>query len=80
MQYDARKEEKYIGSGCHSCMSDREEWQKELQRLCEGVYTDPDETKEVQVTKFECFKKTGNRHFADDGRGAELTIDLALQV
>ena len=27
---------------------DREEWLKELQRHCEEVYTDQDETREVQ--------------------------------
>ena len=26
----------------------REEWQKDLQRHCESVYTDPEGTKEVQ--------------------------------
>ena len=26
---------------------DREEWQQELLRHCEGVYTDPDETRDV---------------------------------
>ena len=27
---------------------DRNEWSKGFQRHCEGVYTDPEETKEVQ--------------------------------
>ena len=31
---------------------DREEWQRELQRHCEEVYTDQEETREVQLKFF----------------------------
>ena len=34
---------------------DRDEWQQELQRHCEEVYTDQEETKEVQEYRFEFF-------------------------
>ena len=34
---------------------DREEWQKELQRHCEGVYTDQEETREVQKKRIDFF-------------------------
>ena len=40
-----------------STEEDREEWQKELQRHCEEVYTDHDETREVQEKRNEYFKK-----------------------
>ena len=59
---------------------DREEWQKELPRHCEGVFTDPDETREVHEKRIEYFKKKGDRHFTDGGRGAEITVDLVLQA
>ena len=36
---------------------DREEWQKELQRHCEEVCADHEETKEVQENRIDCFKK-----------------------
>ena len=36
---------------------DREELQKELQRHCEEVYTDQEETKEVLENRIEHFKK-----------------------
>ena len=49
---------------------------KRKQRHSEGVYADPDETREVQEKKIEYFKRKGDRQFTDDGRGAEITIDL----
>ena len=36
---------------------DREEWQKKLQRHCEEVYIDQEETKKFQQNKIEHFKK-----------------------
>ena len=36
-------------------MEEREEWQKELQRDCDEVKTDHDETKEVQEGRIEYF-------------------------
>ena len=52
---------------------DREEWQKE-------VYTDQDETKEVQENRIEYFKKKGEQQFTKEGRSAEITVDLMLQA
>ena len=43
---------------------DREEWQKELQRHCEEVYTDLEETKEVQENRIDCSKKTCDQLFS----------------
>ena len=57
-----------------------EEWQKELQRHCKEVYTDLEETKVVQKKKKECFKEKGNQQFTEDGRNAEITVDLVLQA
>ena len=59
---------------------DTEEWQKELQRHCEEVYTDQEETKEAQESRIENFKKKGNQHFTEEGRNAEITVDLVLQA
>ena len=49
---------------------DREEWQKELQRHCEELYTDQEETKEVQENRIEYFKKRGDQQFTEEGRTA----------
>ena len=35
---------------------------------------------EVQEKRIEYFKRKGDRQFTDDGRGAEITIDLVLQA
>ena len=59
---------------------DREEWQKERQRHCEEVYTDQEETKDVQEKRIEHSKKKGDQQFTEDGRNAEITVDLVLQV
>ena len=58
---------------------DRTEWQEELQRHCEEVYTDMVGTKEVQETRIEYFLQ-GNQQFTEDGGNAEITGDLALQA
>ena len=50
---------------------DREEWQQELHRQCEGVCTDPDETQEVQEGRVEYFKRKGDQHFTDDEKGKD---------
>ena len=42
------------------------------------MYTDLEETKVVQ--KNECFKEKGNQRFTQDGRNAEITVDLVLQA
>ena len=36
---------------------DREEWQQQLRRHCEEVFSDPDETREVQEKRIEYCKK-----------------------
>ena len=59
---------------------DREEWQRELQRHCEEVYTDQEETREVQENRIEYLKKKGDQQFTVDGRNAEITVDLVLQA
>ena len=59
---------------------DSEEWKKELQRHCEEVYHDQDETREVQEQRIEYFRKRGDRQFTDDGRRAVITVDLVLQA
>ena len=53
---------------------------KKLQRHCEEVYTDQDETREVQEKRIEYFKKKSDRDSTNDGRGAEITVDLVLQA
>ena len=58
-----------------------EECQKGLQRHCEGLCINQDEAREVQEKIIEYFKnKKEDWHFTDDGRGAEITIDLVLQA
>ena len=52
---------------------DRER-QKELQRHCEGVFSDPDETREVQEGRIEYFKMEGDQHFTDEGEGQRLRL------
>ena len=44
-------------------MEDRGALEKDLQRHCAVVYADPEE----------------DRHFAEEGRVAEFTVDLVLQ-
>ena len=58
----------------------REEWQKELQRHSEEVYTDQEETKDVQEKRIEFFKQKGHQQFTKEGRNAEITVDLVLQA
>ena len=38
---------------------DREEFQQELQRHCEEVFTDKEETKQIQQNRIDDFKKKG---------------------
>ena len=46
----------------------------------EEVYTDHEETREVQENRIEYFKKKGDQQFTVDGRKAEITVDLVLQA
>ena len=41
---------------------------------------DQEETKEAQESRIENFKKKGNQHFTEEGRNAEITVDLVLQA
>ena len=59
---------------------DRDEWKRELQRHCDEVSTDPEETSKVQEERIEYFKRKGDLHFIKNGRRAEITIDLVLQA
>ena len=52
---------------------------KRTAEACEEVYTDLDEKKRIAKT-IEYFEKKGHRHFAEAGRGAEITVDLVLQA
>ena len=69
---------------CQSCSSTgasrntEKNGKKNGKRHREEVYTDQHETREVQEKRIEHFKKKGDRHFTDDGRGAEITVDLVL--
>ena len=44
------------------------------------MYTVVEETKEVQEKRIEYFRKKGNLHFTEDGRNAEITVDMVLQA
>ena len=59
---------------------DRDEWRKELQRYCEEVHTHQEDTKEVQESRIDFFQKKRNQQFTEDGRSAEITVDLVLQA
>ena len=52
----------------------REERLKELQRHCESVYTDPEETNEVQQKRIEFFKMRGDRHLSKDGQEVQISV------
>ena len=54
--------------------------QKELQRHCKEVYVDQEETQDAQEGRIEYFKKKGNQQITEEGRNAEITIDLVLQA
>ena len=51
---------------------------KELQRHCVEGYVDIEETIEEQEKRILRYKEDGDRHFAEEGRVAEITIDLVL--
>ena len=57
---------------------DGEEWKNG--RHCDEVYVDPEKTIEVQEERIEKFKREGDRHFTEDGRGADITLGLLLQA
>ena len=46
----------------------------------EEVYTDQEEIREIQENRIDYFKKKGDQQFTDDGRKAEITVDLRLQA
>ena len=51
-----------------------------LKRHCEGVSSYKDETVEVHKERIMKFKKTGDRDFTEEGRVAEITVDLVLRA
>ena len=53
---------------------------KNFKRHCEEVYTDLEETKDVQEERIEYFKKKGNQQLTEEGHNAEITVDLVLQA
>ena len=53
---------------------DRAKWQEELQRHCEEVCTDMEETKEVHEKRIEYYFKR-NQQFTEDGRNAETKLE-----
>ena len=59
---------------------DREEWQKELQRHCDEVYVDAMESREEQEERIVQYCMEGNKHFSEDGRIVEITVDVVLQA
>ena len=42
------------------------------------MYTNQADTTEVQENRIEYFQEKGGRQFTDNGRGAEITVDLVL--
>ena len=73
-----KKEELYVKE---PFTEDRDEWQTELQRHCEEVYIDQEETKEAQESRIEYFKTKGNHLFTVGWRSTEITVvDLVLQA
>ena len=44
------------------------------------MYTDQEETKEVQENRVEYFKNKGDCQFTVEGRDEEITVDLVLQA
>ena len=70
----------FVGGVCWQFTEERDERQKELQRHCWEVCTDQDVTRDVQKKRIKHFKKRGDQHFTDDGRRAEITVDLVLQA
>ena len=53
--------------------------EKEFQRHCDEVYVDPEQTIEVLEERIEKFKREGDRHFTEDGRGADITLGLSCK-
>ena len=55
-------------------------WEKDLQRHSVEVHADPEDTHEEQEQIIIKYKTDDDRHFTEDGRVAEITIDLMLQA
>ena len=58
----------------------RAEWKKELQRHCEEVYVDPEETKNEQEGRSNKYRQDGDKQFTEEGRMVEITVDMVLQA
>ena len=76
MQVDAGK--KNIKHVDGVLTEDRAIWKEELQRHCEEVFEDVEETIEKQEDRIKEHKKNGDKHFTEEGGVAEITIDLVL--
>ena len=59
-----------------SFTEDRRAWEKELQRHFAEIHIDPEQTKEEQEKRITMCKQDGGRHFTEQRRVAEITIDL----
>ena len=57
---------------------DRAVWRDELQRHCEDLCDNQEKTAETQRERIMTFKAEGDKHFTEDGRIAESTLDLVL--
>ena len=57
----------------------REERTGELQRHCEGVYLDLEETDEKQKERVQRYENLGNEQFSQE-RIAEISVELVLQA
>ena len=44
------------------------------------MYTNQEETKEIQEDRIDHFKKNGDEQFTEGGRIAEIMVDLVLQA
>ena len=63
-----------------SFTEDRRAWEKELQGHCAEIHVDPEQTKEEQEKRITMYKQDGGRHFTEQRRVAEITIDFVLQA
>ena len=54
-------------------------WTDELQRHCQEVYDDKGETILKHEERIKKYTKEGDRHFTEERRIVEITIDLVLR-
>ena len=63
-----------------SLSEDRAVWKTEPQRHCKEVYVDVEESAEKQKERIMQFRADRFWHCADDGRIADITVDLVLRA